>query len=189
MRSGCMLHCGTLKKRGDEMPHRYLTDECSVQQRHAKTAIHNCTRPYCPLTGDLLVPIASQVMCSTFWVGSVLTVYKGFQGSNGTKQRARLLGDLGLVVLFLHQSATVCSHTSKHPLFFGNNVCKQSRCESTLHVIQHLQGLAGYCSVFLRNSTRRWWGKPKSISITTKPCRTGRTKRSNVTQEFKMSLC
>lgn len=85
MRSGCMLHCGTSKKRGDEMPHRYLTDECSVQQRHAKTAIHNWTRPYCPLTGDLLVPIASQVMCSTFWVGSVLTVYKGFQGSNGTK--------------------------------------------------------------------------------------------------------
>lgn len=32
--------------------------------------------------------------------------------------------------------------------------------------------LESYCSVFLRNSTRRWWGNPKSISITTKPCRT-----------------
>lgn len=35
---------------------------------------------------------------------------------------------------------------------------------------QTVQLLPSYCSVFLRNSTRRWWGKPKSISITTKPC-------------------
>lgn len=28
-----------------------------------------------------------------------------------------------------------------------------------------------YSNVFLRNSTRRWWGKPKSILTTTKPCK------------------
>lgn len=109
----------TAKKRGDEMPHWYLANECSVQQCHAKTAIHNRTRSFCPLTNNILVPTASQVMCSTCWVSCVLTVKKGFQGSNGTKLRPRLLGNLGLVVLFPHQSATVCSHTSKHPLFFG----------------------------------------------------------------------
>lgn len=93
-------------------------DERSVQQCHAKTAIHNRTKPHCPLTGVLLVPIASQTMRSTCWVGSVLTVNKGFQGSNGTKPRPLLLGDFGLVVLFPRQSATVCLYLSKHPLFF-----------------------------------------------------------------------
>lgn len=101
MRSACMLHCGTSMRRQQQRSEerKCLIDiwagERSVHQCHAKTAIHNRTKPHCPLTGDLLVPIASQTMCSACWVGSVLTVNKGFQGSNGTKPRPRLFGDLG----------------------------------------------------------------------------------------------
>lgn len=46
---------------------------------------------------------------------------------------------------------------------------QKGKCIHFLHVLIPL--FESYSNVFLRNSTRRWWGKPKSILTTTKSCK------------------
>lgn len=51
---------------------------------------------------------------------------------------------------------------------------QEQHFETNMKMSHFDEGLLSYCSVLLRNSTSRWWGKPKSIWITVKPFSTER---------------
>lgn len=109
-----------------------------------KTGIHKGTEPYCPFEKESFDACNQaeriKAICSSCWLGCVLTANKRFQGSNWIKMRTPLPFSLRTAVLFCTGAWWMCSHMSKEterkekrPLVPEQSVSNRSRCESPLN--------------------------------------------------------